>query len=148
MCLKVLEHIPWPYLMLGSYEQARKRAYRRWKGLKYFQVWLTDEIADPHHEELSLSDFTQIGSVELKILMKESFWLIWIFGVVSQMTQYWIWFLSSMGTRQKWSHSNRFSKTEVMDHLNQMLKKKGGGGGELEFADVDRRALREAPVKI
>ena len=55
-----------------------------------------------------------------------------------------------MGTRQKWFHSNRFSKTEVMDHLNQMLKKKGGGGGggELEFADVDRRALREAPVKI
>ena len=39
-----------------------------------------------------------------------------------------------------------------MDHLNQLLKKKGGGGGggggEIEFADVDRRALREAPVKI
>ena len=42
-----------------------------------------------------------------------------------------------------------------MDHRNQMLKKKGGGGGggggddggEIEFADVDRRALREAPVK-
>ena len=58
-------------------KQARKRAYRRWKGLKYFQDWLTDEIAAPHHEELSESDFTQIGSVEPKILMKESFWLIW-----------------------------------------------------------------------
>ena len=35
-----------------------------------------------------------------------------------------------------------------MDYRNQMLKKKGGGdGGEIEFADVDRRALREAPVK-
>ena len=29
-----------------------------------------------------------------------------------------------METRQKWFDSNRFSKTEVMDHLNQMLKKK------------------------
>ena len=54
-----------------------------------------------------------------------------------------------MGTRQKWFDSNRFSKTKVMDHFNQMLKKKGGGGGgELEFADVDSRALREAPVKM
>ena len=45
-----------------------------------------------------------------------------------------------------------------MGHRNQMLKKKKGGGGgggggggddggEIEFADVDRRALREAPVK-
>ena len=102
-------------------KQARKRAYRRWKGLKYFQDWLTDEIAAPYHEGLCESDFAQVGSVEPKILINESFWLVWSRESNDSIR---IWLLSSIRTRQKWFEINRFSRTEVMDHFNQMLKKK------------------------